>query len=921
MSRFIDPILFAFERLWQHRSLVFWTLVGLSAATTLALSLSLYVDAVNTDLLSDKLSDPPYAFRFRYLGSWEGAISQADVEVGTGVIQSSFVKTINLPVLRTARFVSGGNWNMTRQGDKPVAFGTYTLGTLEGADAQIQITAGTWPPTDTAGDAIPVLMSEKLLYQTGLQVGDKLKAARSGASSAVTLEIVALWTPVDSSDPSWILTPKFFDSVFLTQPDDLTTALQGISKPVEEVDWQLIFDGKSLRTSDVAGLLNGITDGERTVLAALPGIRLDVSPQEGLKAFVKEVDKLTQQLVIVVMPVAGLILYFVTMLAGMLVGRQQQEDVTLSSRGMSRRKLLGLHALMWMILAGIALGIGIALSPSVVRLIGRTSSFLRFDYESKSLDIVFTRQALMIGAATGLIAASSGLGMAWRTTRQSINTFKRAQARSGKAWWQRIYLDFMLLVPSGYVFYTLQAQGGLVAGAEDPFGDPLVFLAPTLFSLGFTMLFLRIYPFLLNRVSGAVKLTSNIPLLMALRELTRSIGRYRGTLLMTCFTLSLIGFTASMASTLNRSLEDVTDYKIGAEQVLVVASDAETEEGTSSEGGTVLTVTGYNTLPASNLLQIPEVYAVSRVGRYDAQIVLSKQRIEGTFLGVDRESMAAITYFRSDYGDKPLADLLNELAGNRTGVLINRATAETYKLQVGQEITLQISALNSWYQTTVPIVDVIDYFPTLDPRDGFFMIGNLDPIFELVGTELPHDIWLRMKPGADSNTVLEQVKAQGFPVLEWLSPAELIAEAQADPTRRGVLGFLSVGFVSAILLTLVGSVIQSTASFRAQAIQLGSLRAMGLGGMAVASYLLLAQGIAALGGILGGTAIGMVTTLLFLPLLDFSGGLPPYLVRVAWGDITLVYSIFAAVLFGVTVLTTMFLSRQQVSTLVKLGDA
>jgi putative ABC transport system permease protein len=91
--------------------------------------------------------------------------------------------------------------------------------------------------------------------------------------------------------------------------------------------------------------------------------------------------------------------------------------------------------------------------------------------------------------------------------------------------------------------------------------------------------------------------------------------------------------------------------------------------------------------------------------------------------------------------------------------------------------------------------------------------------------------------------------------------------------------------------------------------------------VAVAAYLLFAQGLAALGGIAGGTLIGMATTLLFLPLLDFSGGLPPYLVRVAWGDITLVYSVFATVLFGVTVLTTLFLSRQHVSTLVKLGDA
>jgi len=921
MSRLIDPVLFALERLWQHRALVFWTLVGLSAATTLALSLTLYVDAVNTDLLTAQLSDPPYSFRFRYLGSWEGTIDAAKVEQATQTIKGTFTEEIGLPTTRTAQFVSGGNWNISRQGEVAAAFGTYALGMLDGADAQIQITAGEWPVSQTDNEAIPVLMAEKLLYQTGLQVGDVLIATKPGSSQPLTLKIVALWSPVDSTDPSWILTPKFFDNVFLMQPDDLWTALSGIENPVEEVDWQLIFDGSQLRTSDVSALLDSITNGKRTVLSALPGIRLDTSPEAGLKDFNEEVSKLTRQLVIVIMPVAGLILYFVTMLASMLVGRQQQEDVTLSSRGMSRRKLLGLHALMWLILAGIAFAIGIGASPSVVQLIGRTSSFLRFDYNSDALDITFTSQALLVGAVTGALAASSGLWMAWRTTRQSINTFKRSQARSGKAWWQRIYLDFVMLALAGYVYYTLNSKGGLTTGAEDPFSDPLVFLAPTLFSLGFTLLFLRIYPFLLDQSSRFVGWTSNIALLMALRELTRSIGRYRGTLLMTCFTLSLIGFTASMASTLDRSLEDVVKYEVGAERVLVVASDAQTEEGTSSEGGTELTVTGYNTLPASNLLEIDGVYAVSRVGRYQVQIVLPGQRAAGTLLGIDRGAMAAITYFREDYGPEPLADLLNKLAGNRTGILISSGAAKEYNLLVGQEIAIQISALNTWYETTVPIVGTLDYFPTLDPREGFFMITNIDPIFELVGTELPHDIWLRLEPGADGDEVLAAAKEQGFPVLEWLDPAEQIATAQADPTRRGVLGFLSVGFVSAILLTLVGSVIQSTASFRAQAVQLGSLRAMGLGGMAVAIYLLLAQGIAALGGILGGTLIGMGTTLLFLPLMDFSGGLPPYLVRVAWDDITLVYSVFALVLFGVTVLTTMFLSRQQVSTLVKLGDA
>ncbi len=774
--------------------------------------------------------------------------------------------------------------------------------------------------TATEDGVIPVLMAEKMLYQTGLQIGDTLSATRPGLSTPVMLKIVALWTPVNADDPSWILTPKFFDQVFLMSSDHFWTAVSSIEKPVEEADWTVIFDGSDLRTSDVNGLLSAVTDGRRIVSRTLPGIRLDLSPEAGLKSFNEDVQQLTRQLVIIVMPVAGLILYFVTMLAGMLVSSQQQEDVTLSSRGMNRRKLLGLHALMWLILAGVAFGISLAASPVLVQLIGRTSSFLKFNADTAALDVVFTRQALLAGAGTGLLAASSGLYMAWRTTRQSINQYKRAQARSGKAWWQRIYLDVMLLAPAGYLFYTLRAKGGLLAGASDPFSDPMVFLAPTLFSLGLTLVFLRMYPFLLNQAARFIGITSNIPLLMALRELTRSIGRYRGTLLMMCFTLSLIGFTASMASTLDRSLKDVIDYQVGAERVLVVASDTQTEEGDSSDSGTTLTVVGYNTLPASDLLEIPDVYSVSRVGRYQAQIILPGERAEGTVLGIDRAAMSSIAFFRDDYAGIPLADLLNKLAGNRTGILLSTEAAKTYNLQVGQEVTLQISALNTWYETTVPIVGLVDYFPTLDPRDGFFAITNIDPIFELVGTELPHDIWLRLKPGADGDAVLSQVKSLGFPVLEWLDPQQQILAAQMEPTRRGVLGFLSVGFVSAIFLTLVGSVIQSTASFKAQAIQIGSLRAMGLSSGAVGTYFLSSQGIAALGGIAGGTMIGLGTTLLFLPLLDFSGGLPPYLVRVAWSDITLVYSLFAAVLFGVTVITTMVLSRQQVSTLVKIGD-
>ncbi len=135
------------KRLWQHRVLVLWTLVGLAAATTLALSLTLYVDAVNTDLLTTHLGDPPYAFRFRYLGSWNGNITPADVSSATAAIDTGFARTIGLPLAQSVNYASGGSWAITLDGAG--SLGSLKLSSLDGADAQMPSPPGSGRPICT----------------------------------------------------------------------------------------------------------------------------------------------------------------------------------------------------------------------------------------------------------------------------------------------------------------------------------------------------------------------------------------------------------------------------------------------------------------------------------------------------------------------------------------------------------------------------------------------------------------------------------------------------------------------------------------------------------------------------------------------------------------------------------------------------
>ena len=175
MFRLFDNLFFALERLWRQRWLVLWALLGLTAATTLALSLPLYSDAVNTTILASKLDAVPYAFRFRYIGSQKGNIAQADVAAEDATTSQIFAPAVALPIASQVRYVRTSAWRVTNtRNNKPL--NASSLGLLEGLTPYLKITSGVWPPAATtstaATDPLPTLAPDTMLYSMGLQVGD-----------------------------------------------------------------------------------------------------------------------------------------------------------------------------------------------------------------------------------------------------------------------------------------------------------------------------------------------------------------------------------------------------------------------------------------------------------------------------------------------------------------------------------------------------------------------------------------------------------------------------------------------------------------------------------------------------------------------------------------------------------------------------
>ena len=70
---------------------------------------------------------------------------------------------------------------------------------------------------------------------------------------------------------------------------------------------------------------------------------------------------------------------------------------------------------------------------------------------------------LRFGLAMAAIALVTQLIPTLGAARHTIITYKQERARSLRApWWQRAWLDVLLLIPTGYGIYLLRKQGSIV---------------------------------------------------------------------------------------------------------------------------------------------------------------------------------------------------------------------------------------------------------------------------------------------------------------------------------------------------------------------------------------------------------------------------------------------------------------------------
>ena len=944
----------AIKRLGSNLWLALCAQIALIVAVALAVSVPLYAESASLRLLREEIAQQerqsgrsPFVLFFRYLSSSQGALEWERIKTPDEYLSNQGLASLNLGKANIARHMRTGSMRLflpPQSGTQSSFLRDMSLGFISGLEPQMRIVDGTAPqPPSAKNQPIEVLLARSMADELGINVGESLNLVAAGTRPAsLTLRVVGLWEPLNAADPAWFFAPDTLKDVLLTNEASFRGPVaETLRGEIAQALWYIHMNSRGLDTTRAAPLLSRIENMRTRAVGMLPGLRLESSPVPALTRYRENANALTIQLSAYSVSIIGLVLYFVAMVAGLLVARQRAEVALLKTRGVRSFQIVGLAVVEWSLLGLIALAAGPWLGLRFAQLMSRTTSFLTLSSEAATVPIGLSWRHLGFGLAAVVLAMLAALIPITLSARRSLADEYRQIARQAQPpLWQRFYLDIALFLLPCYGIFQMQRSGGLQLGSlrgADPFSNPLLLLVPVLLCFSLGLITLRLSSTLLDMLASLASIPSWVTPLVALRALARQPGAYRGALLLLILTLSLAIYSASMAATIDGALRRSVSYKVGAATQLIETGQTVRRSNpspgqlgrpapTPAPGAQPTSDSRFLFVPVDTHLKAPGVQAATRVGSYDGRLQAGGTPLSIQVIGIDRLTFPRVVreYRRTWASGLSLGDLMNTLAQHPDGILVSRNMLRE-GIKVGDRIPVQLIIAGDQQTASFRIVGVVDLWPGFYPQDMPFAVANLDYVFDQMGAQYPYDVWIARDSQAKVDDVVAAVRRLNIQVLDRIDASETLLSEQTNPRRQSVFGMLSVGFLTSSVLTLIGFLVASVINARRRLIDLGVLRALGIHAWQMGVALCLELGMVLLLGLGAGTGIGLLAALLVVPQLQ-SGiapypGTPPYPARIAWDQIMQVYGAFGIALAITLLVLVIMLSRMRLFQTIKLGDA
>lgn len=538
---------------------------------------------------------------------------------------------------------------------------------VTGISQHIRIAEGRFPaPASRPGSGAPaveVAIGAEAARRNAIKVGDIIDAHPFWRLDVepVHVQVAGIIEPLDQSDPYWLGLRDLFDLPsgrwetypFFVPEETFFQALAEYLPTMSSDFWSMAYVRTArINARNAESVRVSLENLDRVLAANIERTASVTQLPQVLKSFDEKLFFTRIPLLVLVLQIAGIVLYYLFMVSTMVVERQAAEIALLKSRGATTGQVMQIYVIEGLMILLVAVAAGPPLAAGVIALLGKAPVF--DDLSGGSYLAVRLSTGAYLWALSGaLLAYFTLLWPAYQAARRTVVQQKLTASRPPKeAAFTRYYLDLALVGLGAVLFFQLQRRGTLVT--EKLFGeqsaDPVALLTPAFFILTVGIFFLRLFPIALRIGAWAVSKTQATAVLFGTWQLVRNPTHYSRLVLLLMLATAVGMFAASFGATLNTSYEDRAAYESGAPLRLQGIRKVQDAAG-----------------PAALVDSIEQ--------RYGAESSAPALRVDGTqgsgfdrtsfhLLGIDPGRFGEIAFFREDFAGSSLSSILGTLAAD-----------------------------------------------------------------------------------------------------------------------------------------------------------------------------------------------------------------------------------------------------------------
>ncbi len=647
---------------------------------------------------------------------------------------------------------------------------------------------------------------------------------------------------------------------------------------------------------------SGNIGGSLTVPDAVNQTQLSGAPlatpqtSSTLDRFHSRVSVVNIPVTILLLQVVDLILFFVSMMTGLLVERQAEVIALLRSRGASRRQVFGSFVTQSFALALVALVVGPLLAILAVQVIARMTlnasdqqalNVITANPVQAALGVGWFAAAASFSAVVAMVFAIRGLAS------RDVLEMRRESARATRQpLWQRIYLDMIAAVIAltgfGLSLYVTNS-GALDAQTSLLIAAPLALVAPIFLVIAGTLLFLRFFPLFLRFLAWVVTRRAGAAPMLALAQMARAPRQAVRMILLLALASSFASFALVFHASETQHITAMAAYQAGADFSGAI-------RGVNYNDPIARQTSAYRNI--SGVTSASLGYASDAAPETTAY-----QATTFAVRAVDPSTFAQTAIWSDQDSSQSLAALMSQLNAARASALgqhvvpafADALTWQSLNLSVGSIFVLRVDSKD----VTFKALGKVQHIPTVNDS----LVSNKSSDYSSPGGVLadfqslltfynatsgnfiaPNYAWLRTSDDAALLAKTRKALSEGQLALVNLNDRRaMIAGLEKDPLYLALLIVLTLGTATTVLLALLGNLTASWLNARSRLINFAVLRALGTMPRQIASVLSWEQTIIYATAIALGALFGTILAATIVPALVFTG-VPTYTVDISSGE-------------------------------------